>query len=257
MFCPNCGAEIENSAKFCYKCGQKITADGKKDVVSSSSGIDNHTNNGAPDTNMPAPGSPDVYKFGLLGIILAFFTGIGGIILSAIGLSKAKEFKKLNGGKLFGKAKTGYTMSIIGLTAGIIILVVAAVSGAASAAGEKRTGTSVNSVNSNTVIIDGGNNNYSSKDALQGDWVGYSTRNGKKYEWTFDGNGNCTLTKNDGEKISGMYSIVSSEEVYIKIYRSDYSSTSGYFLFHVNGDRMDMISRQGEIFSGTIDFTRE
>lgn len=37
MFCPKCGAENENSATFCVKCGEKLTEEVKAEVVSKDS----------------------------------------------------------------------------------------------------------------------------------------------------------------------------------------------------------------------------
>jgi hypothetical protein len=66
--------------------------------------------------------------FGILGIIFActFYFSFLGIIFSAIGLGKAKAFQAA-AGQLYGPAKVGKILSVIGLIVGIILTVIAAI----------------------------------------------------------------------------------------------------------------------------------
>ena len=77
---------------------------------------------------------PNLLIFGILSIVLACFTGIGGIILGAIGRSKGKAYALSGGRQLTGTAKVGFILSLVGLILGIVMTVVYAIIFIAAAA---------------------------------------------------------------------------------------------------------------------------
>ncbi len=103
MFCDNCGAEIDESVKFCPYCGTDVSEQsgksfGQNSTNSTDSGIDSGTDS-VPEWRRSA-GSMKKSYFGLAGILSAaagLFSGNGflsvlGLIAGIIGGRKAKRY---------------------------------------------------------------------------------------------------------------------------------------------------------------------
>lgn len=113
MFCPYCGANLTDNAKFCSSCGAQIEKENTSEVVT-------ETNNQL-QTNQPTPNTQSTVKkfsgaaiagfvLSLVGIIVAGIPcGVLGIIFSAAGMSETKNQEKR--GK--GLAIAGLVISII------------------------------------------------------------------------------------------------------------------------------------------------
>ena len=76
-FCPNCGAEIKDGAKFCDKCGSKIGEEPKENTSTVNSTVNTNTQ---PKSKLAA---------GLLQIFLGCF-GVGRFYLGYTGIGVAQ-----------------------------------------------------------------------------------------------------------------------------------------------------------------------
>ncbi|MBO7449123.1 MAG: hypothetical protein J6U54_02035 [Clostridiales bacterium] len=65
----------------------------------------------------------EIFKKGLVALILAWITGVIGLILAIINKKNIKEYVA-NGGQLVGKAKTGNILTTIALVLGIIYTII-------------------------------------------------------------------------------------------------------------------------------------
>lgn len=135
MFCPNCGTNVEDGARFCPNCSAALTEEAP---VQESAPV----YEAQPVTPAaPAVNTSNILVFGILGLAFAE-SGILGIIFSAIALSKAKAYAAAYG-NLTGKAKVGKILATVGLIVSILmvvfwviyIIVIAAIAGAASGIG--------------------------------------------------------------------------------------------------------------------------
>ena len=163
MICTKCGAEIPEGAKFCISCGTPAAAPAPQveQPVYEAPQAPAYEAPQQPAYEQPpvyaaaAPQQPQYQQpqyqqqptyyaqpqpadagvsgkpaltFGILGIIFActFYFSFLGIIFSAIGLGKAKAFQAA-AGQLYGPAKVGKILSVIGLIVGIILTVIAAI----------------------------------------------------------------------------------------------------------------------------------
>ena len=113
MFCENCGAKNNKSAKFCVKCGYDFK--NQKQVVEelNNTVIKNNDNHG-PDNNAIAS-----IVLGILSLIIPYV----GFILSLFGIVCSKKVK----GKS-GIATAGLVLSLIALAIWGIALIIWAVS---------------------------------------------------------------------------------------------------------------------------------
>lgn len=112
MYCEKCGSQINENTRFCPNCGALIS--GEEQNVTAAS------------TYEGPMGSPTpVLIWGILGLsfALTMFLSILGIIFSAVGLNKAKNFESFTGGAYSRQASIGRKLSIAGIIVGIIMTV--------------------------------------------------------------------------------------------------------------------------------------
>ena len=152
MFCHNCGTALDDGVKFCPNCGALIAAPEAEEpiaptveepvasVVEPAYEQPVYEQPAAPVYQQPAYEQP-VYRepavneeaaslstpilvFGIMGLAFAcsFYLSFLGIIFSAIGKGKVKQFLAA-GGQLSGKAKVGSILAKVGLIVGIILTV--------------------------------------------------------------------------------------------------------------------------------------
>ena len=107
MICNKCNSNIPDGSTFCPVCGQQFGAPAQTTAYQQ------------PAYQQPAA-PVSVLPFGILSLVFAG-TGIIGLIFAIIGLSKSKKFVAQNG-SLFGSAKVGKILSIIGLVSSIVML---------------------------------------------------------------------------------------------------------------------------------------
>ncbi|MDE7108176.1 MAG: zinc-ribbon domain-containing protein [Clostridiales bacterium] len=130
MFCKNCGTQLTDDSRFCYKCGTPTHIAEQKDKIElndydpfepfAQPAIDNpapqtQTPQQAPTQNTTSTAA-DEGIFGIVGFVLAFFCPIVGLVLSIIGMTK-KKYNNL--------ATAGFVLSIIFTILYIIIIVIA------------------------------------------------------------------------------------------------------------------------------------
>ena len=113
MFCSKCGTNNNDGVRYCVNCGAELqqpaasqyTQPTPRPVV-------------MPPITAAGPTQPTkVLVFGIIGLALSEL-GIPGIILSIIALHFANKFLQENG-MLFGKAKIGRILGMVGLFVGI------------------------------------------------------------------------------------------------------------------------------------------
>ena len=114
MICKHCGAVVEDGKKFCGDCGAPVEAEPVRPepvvVKPVARAVDTEKNSDA----------RTVMILGILGLAIGnMYSAVAGIILSAIGRKKAKEYEE-NYGPLTGKAKVGGILSLVGLILNII-----------------------------------------------------------------------------------------------------------------------------------------
>ena len=90
MFCKHCGKELDDSAAKCYSCGCGVNS---------------------PATNV----------YAILGLIFSFLGGILGFVFSLCGLSRAQKM----GGEGATMAKVGFVISLVEITAEVVLVVLA------------------------------------------------------------------------------------------------------------------------------------
>lgn len=129
MFCTQCGTQLSDDSKFCYKCGTPTHLAEQKDQIAAKDDYDPFaplvsptTTNPTPQQQQPQqqqttpPSKTDDGIYGIVGFILAFFFPIVGLIFSIIGMTK----KKNN-----GLATAGFVLSILFIVIYIIVIVIA------------------------------------------------------------------------------------------------------------------------------------
>ena len=105
MYCEKCGEKNKNESKYCVKCGASLT--GKVKIVDN-----NELNN--------------IKIISILSLVCAFLVFPVGIVLSIIGLVKAKKYQKQTGEKVGYKAFSiaALIVSIFELLVLIFVLVI-------------------------------------------------------------------------------------------------------------------------------------
>ncbi len=112
MFCPKCGAAINENQRVCPACGHPIA--GEENNVTAA------TTYKGPLAN-PVP----VLVWGILGLsfALSFVLSFLGIIFSAVGLHKATSYYAFTGSAPSNMVRIGRKLSIAGLIVGIILTI--------------------------------------------------------------------------------------------------------------------------------------
>ena len=115
MFCTQCGTQLDDDSRFCYKCGTPTHLAEQKDSIEENTYTHATPNVTAPTQQQAQPQSTvDEGAFGIVGFILAFFFPLIGMIISIVGLTKKKNT---------GLALAGFILSL----AFILIIVIAVV----------------------------------------------------------------------------------------------------------------------------------
>jgi len=89
MFCPNCGKEIKDDAKFCPFCGCEIKKSDHETIngVVVDDNVHPYVNDGSSNAKENTTTSSDKYNTSaIIGFILSFIFPIGGIILCVLAL---------------------------------------------------------------------------------------------------------------------------------------------------------------------------
>ncbi|MDE6029020.1 MAG: zinc ribbon domain-containing protein [Clostridiales bacterium] len=115
MYCHQCGAQIDDSSKFCGKCGAPVNSENKDTVTQN-----NASYNPAPPPPQPAPQynaqpAENDGIFGILGLVFAFIIPLLGLIFSIIGLGKTTNR---------GYAKAGLIISILYFALVFLIVII-------------------------------------------------------------------------------------------------------------------------------------
>ena len=100
MTCKNCGAVLKNGERVCPACG---TPAEPKNVRST-----------------------PILIFGVLGAGLAF-SGVFGLVFSLLALIRSRAFARETDGVLFGKAKAGKILAVVGIVLSAAALLAAGV----------------------------------------------------------------------------------------------------------------------------------
>lgn len=115
MYCRFCGKEIEDSAKYCDRCGGIVT--------------ESETNeNGetyAPEvitSYCEAERETAAKKSLIFGILSLAIGSVIGFIFALVGMKHVRRYTDLNGGYVNGKAKAGKILSTIGIPFGVFSL---------------------------------------------------------------------------------------------------------------------------------------
>ncbi len=118
MYCSNCGAELNENARFCQSCGQAVPGCSKPVVYSPE-----RSDTAKPIEPIESP--TPVLVWGILGLAFAVAGPLSflGIIFSCIGLGKAKDYIAKYG-TISKQANVGRSLSKAGLIAGIVVTVI-------------------------------------------------------------------------------------------------------------------------------------
>lgn len=120
MKCEYCGAEINDTDKFCSVCGAKISFNMQEtsEMIANENNVADSVDNGGENQQTKSSKmSIAGFVLGLIGmIILNFVCSLLGVIFSSIGLSAVK--KGIGGKK--GLAIAGLVTGIIGLVFSIL-----------------------------------------------------------------------------------------------------------------------------------------
>ena len=110
MFCPKCGAQLNENFRVCPKCGAMVQG---QDA--------NVTNNST--YNGPLGDPKPVLVFGILSLsfALTFFMSFLGIIFGIIGLKKANAYNEFARNAPAKQATIGRKLSLAGLITGSVM----------------------------------------------------------------------------------------------------------------------------------------
>ena len=121
-FCANCGAELNDNADICLKCGKFInTGVSTNNIANLSSGSTPFNTSSTVKTNSLAMAG---FVVSLCSLIINFFGVVGavGAILSSVGLSQLKNRYE----KGFGFALAGIIIGAFSILFGIIWIIILA-----------------------------------------------------------------------------------------------------------------------------------
>ena len=116
MYCKYCGTDVAEGARFCENCGAAIEATTATPMPVIDDEFEEQKN---------ALGG-SVFALGLTGLIFSTTSlALVGIILSLVGMGKARKYKRF-AGILEGRAKAGLILSKVGLAVGSATLLLLA-----------------------------------------------------------------------------------------------------------------------------------
>ena len=134
-FCPNCGASLEDGAKFCTSCGASMTAANQPEQPASAPAGESSAPQQAPDSQpnpqpapQPQPSSPAGKNYEKLGGWLLFFVICYGIS-AALGLYRAVDTVGLAGmlltyhGNFVLPVICGVLTNLLTVVAGVLYIV--------------------------------------------------------------------------------------------------------------------------------------
>lgn len=118
MYCKNCGKELKEDDAFCSSCGTAVNGSSNNDENASQKTANYYTNQiyNEPNRNTNKSG---FNTFSIVGFVLAFFSGILGLIFSILGYNQAKRE-----GTPTGLALAGIIISIITIILAIVLVIV-------------------------------------------------------------------------------------------------------------------------------------
>ncbi len=113
MFCKNCGSNVADGTKYCPSCGTAMTA-----------GPSQYQFSPAPAPQAAAGNPVPVLVWGIIGLAFActFYLSILGIIFSAVGKKKAREYTAVYG-TASNQARIGGKLANAGMIVGIILAI--------------------------------------------------------------------------------------------------------------------------------------
>ncbi len=125
MYCKYCGTQHDENAKFCQNCGAELAAEYKPEptpTVAPAQPLKKE-----PKKSIAAPLT--VLILAIAGLVLAESGSLAfaGIILSAIALKKAADYKKENGNES-RMANIGHILAIVGLVLSIAVTIASVIS---------------------------------------------------------------------------------------------------------------------------------
>ena len=107
MYCRNCGKDVGNAA-WCPYCGTKQEPAQNQSNSTAQNYSFSDSQNAWGDSPVDLSPAPRTNTFAVVGLILAFFSQLLGLIFSIIGLVKANEY-----GSGRGLAITGIIVSVL------------------------------------------------------------------------------------------------------------------------------------------------
>ncbi len=124
MFCRNCGAQVNDDAKFCNHCGSKVEINEETNATpESQAASDPRTEQVEAEPIVgPHPSAVSVLIWGIVGLVCSIEFGIVGMILSIIGKKKHTAYIN-SGAPMNSKVSIGGKLSKIGIIVGIVMAV--------------------------------------------------------------------------------------------------------------------------------------
>ncbi len=118
MFCPKCGSVVDENAPFCPNCGAALGQPQAQQQQQQQQPTVIYQQTTQQQSNI----------FAILGLVFAFIFPIVGLVLSIIGLNKAKEMN----GEGHGLALAGLVVSIVEMVIVLIAVICVVALGAAA-----------------------------------------------------------------------------------------------------------------------------
>ena len=110
MYCKHCGSQIEDNSVFCSYCGGKTSGEDNRTLFNPSQNVEQ------PNKQTQKPENP-AQTTAIIGLVLAFFCSIAGLIVSAIALKKYSTQENQEGK---GMAIAGLILSIISVVVSVL-----------------------------------------------------------------------------------------------------------------------------------------